>query len=398
MLRDTEFTSAVPLASIPYGERAVLVELGSAAQNWQLGPFTKEDEPCLVPNKESVFTCPVAGPTKWEEQSVFNPTSVVRNGRVHLLYRAEDTTGAHNGTSRIGLATSDDGLHFTRAAGGPVLYPAGEQFTRRVWNERHENPVDIAENLEWDGGCEDPRVVEDEEGKYYMTYTAYDGTKARLCVATSTDLIQWEKHGSIFAQAYEGQFANIWSKSGSVVCRLVGSRLVAHKIMDYYWMYWGEGDIHAATSNDLINWVPVVDVPALSPNEGKKVPSPVMRARFGRFDSRLVEPGPPAICTERGILLIYNAANNGETGDVSLPDRAYSAGQALFDIKDPRVLIARSTEPFMIPDREYETKGQVNHVCFAQGLSFHNAKWFLYYGTADSCIGVATSTRQLPGL
>jgi predicted GH43/DUF377 family glycosyl hydrolase len=52
----------------------------------------------------------------------------------------------------------------------------------------------------------------------------------------------------------------------------------------------------------------------------------------------------------------------------------------------------------MIPDREYETKGQVNHVCFAQGLSFHNAKWFLYYGTADSCIGVATSTRQLPGL
>src|SRR5208282_3795322 len=138
MLRDSEFTCAVPLASIPYGQQTVLMELGSAAQNWQLGPFTKEDKPCLVPNTESIFTCPLAGPTKWEEQSVFNPTSIVRNGKIHLLYRAEDTVGSHNGTSRIGLATSEDGLRFTRADGGPVLYPTGKQFTRKVWDEGHE--------------------------------------------------------------------------------------------------------------------------------------------------------------------------------------------------------------------------------------------------------------------
>ncbi len=75
------------------------------------------------------------------------------------------------GTSRIGLATSADGLHFTRSP-APVLYPGPDAFR----------------SLEWEGGCEDPRVVEDEKGTYYMTYTAFDGRMARLLIATSTDL------------------------------------------------------------------------------------------------------------------------------------------------------------------------------------------------------------------
>jgi len=56
-----------------------------------------------------------------------------------------------------------------------------------------------------EGGCEDPRVVEDSAGTYYMTYTAFDGTLARLMVASSLDLLHWTKHGPAFGQAYNGK-------------------------------------------------------------------------------------------------------------------------------------------------------------------------------------------------
>ena len=73
-----------------------------------------EDNPIMAPQGDS-----------WEAKDVFNPAAIVRDGRVHLLYRAEDFSGAGqwNGTSRIGLATSEDGLHFTRDA-EPIVSPS----------------------------------------------------------------------------------------------------------------------------------------------------------------------------------------------------------------------------------------------------------------------------------
>ena len=95
----------------------------------------------------------------------------MRDGKVYLIYRAEDTIGKYAGTSRIGLAESSDGLHFTRHP-APVLYPDN----------------DAQKKYEWEGGCEDPRVVEDSNGVYYMTYTAFDGKTARMLIASSSDL------------------------------------------------------------------------------------------------------------------------------------------------------------------------------------------------------------------
>lgn len=116
-------------------------------------------------------------------------------------------------------------------------------------------------------------------------------------------------------------------------------------------MYWGEGLIHAATSNDLISWEPL-----LQDVEG--MPLVILEPRHGKFDSLLVEPGPPAIITKDGILLIYNGKNSITKGDSKITPRAYSAGQVLLDISNPTKIIARNEDCFLTPERPYEAKGQ----------------------------------------
>ncbi len=329
--------------------------------SWAMLPFIKVDSinPVLTPG-DGVFYCPVRNETiHWEAKDVFNPAAVVRDGRIYLLYRAEDSVGRHQGTSRIGLAHSEDGMHFTRMP-EPVLYPDDDAL--RIF--------------EWEGGIEDPRVVESPDGGYLLTYTAYDGKTARLMVASSEDLMSWKKHGPVLRGAY----TNHWSKSGAIVARRSGERVVAQKIAGKYWMYFGDTDLFMATSDDLIRWEPVEE------NGSLKV---VLRPREGYFDSRLVESGPYALIVDQGILLIYNGMNHGAKGDSTLATDAYCAGQALFDAHDPTQLIARLERDFLRPDKPYEVSGQVGQVCFVEGLVPFKGQWYLYYGTADSKIAVA---------
>ncbi len=329
---------------------------------WALLPFQKANQanPILQAGT-GIFKCPILQQeVKWEEKDVFNPAAVVRNGAVYLFYRAEDTLGKYNGTSRIGLAIGTDGIHFSRMF-DPVLFPA----------------EDFMKVYEWEGGIEDPRIVESEMGTYIMTYTAYDGKTARLCLASSTDLLNWTKHGLVLNDT----FTDHWSKSGAIVARQQGNRIVAEKVNGKYWMYFGDTDLFMATSDDLIQWKPVVD-------EEGNIKS-VLKPRPGMFDSRLVESGPYALLTENGILLLYNGMNLDSGGDDDLPAGAYCSGQALFDFNDPTNLIDRMNTYFLRPDQPYETEGQVNQVCFIEGMVPFNGNWFLYYGTADSKIGVA---------
>ncbi len=348
-------------------------------------PFTKKTEvnPCLNPSKSLKFDCPVRqAEVNWEEKDVFNPASAVKGDTVFLLYRAEDVVGKYHGTSRIGLAYSLDGYHFQKEA-QPVLFPDQDEF--RIY--------------EWEGGCEDPRLVEDENGTYYLTYTAYDGDKARLFVATSKDLRHWSKHGSVFQKA-GNQFVNMWSKAGSVVSRQEDGRMIATKINGKYWMYWGESNIYMATSDNLIDWTPILET------DPQKMELDTMRkyttafqilfsTREGKFDSELVEPGPPAIITDQGILLIYNSKNSPTFGDKNLAPGTYAAGQIILDKNDPTKVLHRTDEWFITPDKPFEITGQVNNVCFVEGLAYFKDKWFLYYGTADSKIAVAESVTKL---
>jgi predicted GH43/DUF377 family glycosyl hydrolase len=355
---------------------ATAAPLHAQTRDWMLGPFEKprEANPVLVPRASSTFRSPISDTTvRWEEYATFNPAAIVRGGKVTMLYRAEDSSGEKQiggHTSRLGMAESADGLHFTRRD-APVLYPGRDSQMRN----------------EWPGGVEDPRLVEREDGTYVLTYTQWNREVPRLAVATSPDLTTWTKHGPAFAAAAGGKYLSMESKSGAIVCRVVGDRLIATRVNGKYWMYFNVPDVLIATSDDLIHWTPLAD------GDGKLVK--VLSARPGYFDSWLVEAGPPAILTNRGIVLLYNAGNSAEFGAPGLPARVYTGGQALYDQRNPLKLIDRTDEPFIRPSEPYERTGQyVEGTTFVEGLVPFGGRWFLYYGMADSRVGVAVSSPR----
>jgi len=338
-------------------------------QDWQLGPFVKQDSdnPILLPNDTTTFDDPILKRSiNWEAKDVYNPSAVVKDGKVYLLYRAEDTLKVVDGTSRLGLAVSDDGIHFTRQP-KPVFYPA-EDFMKKY---------------EYPGGCEDPRLVETEDGRYILTYTAYDGKTARLCVASSPDLQTWKKEGLAFKDA---KYESLWSKSGAIICEKVKEKFVATKINGKYWMYFGDTNLFLASSDNLTDWKILED------ETGK--PKPIVQPRDDNFDSWLVESGPAAFISDKGILLIYNSANKGFQNKATDTKNAYRAGQVLFDKNDPTKIVDRSKTFFFEPDKPYELTGQVNNVVFVEGLVHFKDRWFLYYGTADSKIAAAVSDKK----
>jgi len=333
---------------------------------WAMGPFVKHGKPLLKPNPEATFDCPVSGKTvRWEAQNVYNPAAVVRDGKVYLLYRADDTPREKGWgrTCRIGLVSSNDGINFKRNP-EPVIYPDNDQW------KKHE----------WEGGCEDIHIIEDEAGKYYVNYTAWNGKGSALCVATSDDLKNWTKHGPAFADAHQGRFvAN--SRSGVVVSRREGERLVAAKINGKYWMYWRIG-CYMATSDDLIHWTPIVD------DEGKLISA--IKPRAGRFDSGCVEAGAVALLRDDGILFMFNAINRGSGGgDADYPGGWSVMGQALFDAKDPARLLKRADKPLLHAEHEWELKGFCSPAVVSNTMVFFRGKWHLYYGAADRRIAVA---------
>ena len=299
--------------------------------------FQGTDDAFSLPFKEikRVAENPILSPSNisWESKDVFNPTTIEVNGKIALLYRAEDSTGIGdwNGTSRIGLAWSEDGINFTKEA-EPILVPT----------EPYEQP----------GGCEDPRIVKISD-TFYLTYTAYDGKIARLCLASSNDLHSWTKHGPVFPELG-------WTKAGVIV---------PQKINEKYYMYFGDHGIWLASSDDLINWVLIQE-------------DHVMPLRPGMFDSKITETGPTPIITEKGILLVYNGAGN---------TYIYQTGYAYFSLKQPEKLLYRSSEPFFSPTAVSEQTGQVANVVFVEGLTLFKNRWYMYYGMADSHIGVAVS-------
>ncbi|PWK16409.1 glycoside hydrolase family 130 protein [Tumebacillus permanentifrigoris] len=308
-----------------------------------LGPFEKyEKNPIMGPQGDS-----------WESKDLFNPAAIVKDDKIYMLYRAEDHTGEGiwNGTSRIGLAISEDGIHFHREP-EPVLSPT--------------------ESYELPGGCEDPRVTQVGD-TYYMTYTAYDGKHARLCLATSKDLYNWEKHGILFPEWSQG-YDLVWSKSGAILAEPLDGRYV---------MYFGDKSIWVAYSEDLLHWTPV-QKPVFSPTEDPQA-----------FDSVLIEPGPQPLLTEEGIVLIYNAARIvDDPADAGFGKVRYATGQVLLAKDNPEQVLKRTREPFLVPGTRDELEGQVDNVVFVEGLVAYKGAHYLYYGMADSKIGVSIWKSQ----
>jgi predicted GH43/DUF377 family glycosyl hydrolase len=307
---------------------AVLLALASQdSASWPFGAWHRLSEtPIIAPQGDG-----------WESAGTFNPSVIIRDGKIVMLYRAQDKAG----TSRLGYAESADGVHFTRRS-EPVFSPE--------------------KDYEKDGGVEDPRLVEFGD-TYYLTYTGYNKKDAQLCLATSKDLIHWERKGVILP-AYKGKWNVRWTKSGAIVPEKIGGK---------YWMYFlgtsrdNNDQMGLASSTDLLHWTEATD-------------APVLPARAGMFDARVVEPGPSPIITPKGIVLVYNGADD---------KLVYRTGVATFDGNDPRRVISRTDTPIFAPEKEWEKVGQVPNVVFVEGMVRKGERYLFYYGGADANVGVA---------
>lgn len=255
----------------------------------------------------------------WESEKLYNPGAVFHNSQYHLFYRA--LGHGQDWHSRIGYATSEN----------------GETFYRR------EEPLLEGENELELRGVEDPRITRIAD-TFYMAYTAYDGKVARLNIATSRDLEQWEKQGEAFQNKKSNDHAMVirdgrttqiqrpkeWSKSGA---------LFPEKINGKYWMLFGDNQIWLATSKDCLNWQDSDKSFLKARQEGNY------------FDNCFVEMGPPPIRTDKGWLVIYHGIDN---------KMKYSIGLLLLDPNKPDRIISRSEKPVFSPRASYEIKGIVD--------------------------------------
>ncbi|KAF4122145.1 Glycosyl hydrolases family 32 N-terminal domain [Geosmithia morbida] len=307
-----------------------------------IGPFTKHAaNPVLTPNPAYEF----------ESAHLYNATAIVIDGRVFLLYRAQNAAKV----SVVGLAWSDDGVNFTRLD-RPILTPTED------WEEG--------------GGVEDPRAVR-INGTVYMTYTAYDLDKARLCLATSTDLINWKKYPPLYPGWDELEVTvsgrhgirRDWTKAASI--------FTEPNAEGRYEMLWGESCIYSAESDDLIHW--------------KTRPfDEYFATGVHLWENRLLEAGPAPVKTKDGKwIFFYNSATTG--GGKYKPNQ-YSIGQMLVDRNNlDKGPVARAEQPTLAVDQSNEEVGQVNQVVFCEGIVQFKGQWLLYFGQGDSELGVAVA-------
>ena len=267
-----------------------------------------------------------------EKECTYNPTAIVHENKVYLVYRAEGEAGI----STLCLAISDDGYKFERYKNNPVIKPA------------------LPEEKQ---GCEDPRITKIGD-TFYLTYTAYDGMHPErseniyTALATSKDLINWKKQGII-------------------VKDIKAAAIFPEKISGKYFMFIGGKNIRIATSKDLINW--------------KVEKKPILNIRKDKFDDKYVEAGPAPFLYKDKLVLFFNTADEQFKFHPSL---------AILDKNNPRNVLYRADEPLMTPTEDYEINGKVNNVIFGSGLVEFRGTYFYYYGAADKVIAVATVSKE----
>lgn len=272
----------------------------------------------------------------WEKAAVFNCGAFRKDGLIHLLYRAADHPfgdTSRQSVSSFGYAVSADGINFFRFD-KPVLTGHGPQ-------ERC--------------GVEDPRITLIGD-TYYVLYTAYGGREPydfRISMATTKNFITWERHGVVLDEP---------NKDAALFPEKIGGRyILLHRRPPAIWM---------AFSDDLVKWTDhtvVMDVVPCS------------------WDSWRIGIAGPPIKTEQGWLLIYHGVDH---------KRVYRLGIALLDLKDPTKVIARQREPILEPELDWEVNGLVPNVVFSCGAVETETHYYVYYGGADTVIGMAMLAKS----
>jgi predicted GH43/DUF377 family glycosyl hydrolase len=279
---------------------------------------------------------PNSGST-WEAGAVYNCAAVYKDKLVHLVYRATDITS--NGSmgkyiNNLGYAVSSDGINFNRLS-DPILVN------------------DVAQEAR---GPEDPRIVE-IDGTYHMMYTGFGGRfpgDYRISYATSSNLITWQRHGIVLDEA---------NKDASLFPEKIGGK--------YMLLHRRPPDIWMAFSEDLKNW-----------DEHRILMKAIPDSDWE--NEKIGIAGPP-IKTESGWLLIYHGVSKSHT---------YSLGIAELDLENPSQVISRQSEPILEPELDWEINGHVPNVVFSCGQVIKDGELYVYYGAADTVIGVANIALQ----
>lgn len=314
-------------------------------------------EPILQPRRD----------VTWERGACLNSAVLYEDGMWFLFYRAIDhdpdwrqgMPGGSAYNSSVGLAVSQDGIHFDRLD-EPVI-PFG-----------FYGPNTEAQD------CRISRLGD----TYYLTYCLYDKSRGipTAGYSVSHDLATWEHMGELVPFdrfGFNKNAALFPSKIGGRFALLHRPECAAHfhrPIDQFNWRTWSRGPVDEESgapgvtisySSDLKNWTDT---------------SVVLAPRPGGWDNIKVGAGAPPIETSRGWLNVYHGVDHTHT---------YRLGLALHDLDDPSIIIKRQEECLLEPELEWELKGDVDGAIFTCGAVLRGSTLRVYYAGADTVLGVA---------
>lgn len=279
----------------------------------------------------------------WEAQAVFNPASILLGGKVHILYRAL----SKDNTSTIGYASSRDGIKIDLRLPEPIYIPREDFEMKKISNGN--------------SGCEDPRLT--KIGKtIYICYTAYDGANPPRVAISSIKEKDFLSHK--------------WNWTKPILITPPGlddkdTCIFPEKFKDGYFV------LHRVANEICGDYLDSLDFEKNMVDKCIRSFGPRMNA----WDSSKVGITAPPIKTKYGWLLLYHG--------VSKSHNTYRVGAALLDLKDPTILISRSTDSIFEPVEDYEKFGVINNVVFPCGMVVKDKYLYIYYGGADKVVGVA---------
>jgi len=299
---------------------------------------------------------PILKPVKnhsWERY-VFNCAALLLDNKIHLVYRAL----GKDKVSRLGYASSKDGFKIEERLKKPIYLP----------KIKAESKIVKSKNT----GVEDPRLTQ-IGNRIYLTYAASDGRTSQVALASIKirDFLEkkwnWKRHGVLFP-GRANKNAVLFPE------KIKGRYVLYHRIEPNVWVSY---------SSDLKKW---------------SAPKVVMRPRKKMWDSVKIGAGAPPIKLKNKWLFIYHGVGREPASaplSRALAGRKekyiYRLGYALIDAKNPEKILFRSKEPILEPVKDYEKRGQVPNVVFSCGAVIKGKKLLVYYGGADTVIGVAST-------
>ena len=317
----------------------------------------------------------------FEWEGVLNPAVINYDDNIHVFYRAV----AKGNYSSIGYAKFKNPLEVDERIDVPVIFPQFEY-------EEH--------------GVEDGRIVRINK-VFYLSYCAYDGVNALGALATSQDLINWEKHGIIVPQIMFDEFKRLAETKGKInekylrynahdgIKEREGKKVLVCDKNVVFFPRRINGKLHFLHRiKPDIQIVRINEISELNTefwqNYLLKFKENIVLAPKYKHEISYIGAGCPPIETEAGWLIIYHGVYDTINGYV------YCACAALLDLENPQKEIARLPYPLFKPELTWEIKGEVNNVCFPSGAIIQNDTLYIYYGAADTRIGcVSVSLSEL---